>query len=288
MTRKLIQTIAALFFLLVPCTLPAQEQALPERARIPVRSLEQDALAYQAGESLDFQMHYKWGLIDSNVGSAHVLLDTVRVDGLKCFHTKVSGKTTRLFDLFFKVRENFESWFTCEGIRPLRFMRESHEGSYTARNVYDYRWEADSAYIKADIFSSEHGKVKTVLPLDDCTFDLPSLFFFARNMDFAQVEPGKKHPMTFAVDDDVYDVHFILYGPETISVKGLGKVRTIRFGARLLAGEVFTGEEDMSIWISDDENRIPVYFEAPILVGTASGWLTGWSGLKHDFSSRIR
>ena len=288
MSRSCIRTITALFLLLFPCTLPAQENPVPERSRIPVRTLDLDSLAYRAGEQLDFQMHYTWGLIDSNVGSAHVVLDTVRMAGQQCFHTKVSGKTTRLFDLFFKVRENFESWFTCEGIRPVKFLRESYEGPYTAKNKYEYHWEADSSYIKAEVFSSAHGTVDTVLPLDDCTFDLPSLFFFARNMDFSQVKPGKKHPMTFAVDDDVYDVYFILYGPETINVKGLGKVRTIRFGARLLAGEVFTGDQDMSIWITDDENRIPVYFEAPILVGTASGWLTKWSGLKHDFSSRVR
>ena len=71
-------------------------------------------------------------------------------------------------------------------------------------------------------------------------------------------------------------------------MKGLGKVRTIKFAARLLAGEVFTGEEDMMIWVTDDENRIPVLFEAPILVGTASGRLKSYSGLKYPFSSLVK
>ena len=87
------------------------------------------------------------------------------------------------------------------------------------------------------------------------------------------------------IDDDVYNVYFILLGRETKKIKGLGTVNTIKFAAKLLAGEVFTGEEDMLIWVSDDENRIPVLFEAPIIVGTASGRLSGWSGLKHPFSS---
>ena len=93
--------------------------------------------------------------------------------------------------------------------------------------------------------------------------------------------------MTFAIDDDVFNVYFILYGKETIKVKGLGTVKTIKFAAKLLAGEVFTGEEDMMIWISDDENRLPVYFEAPILVGTASGRMTDCEGLKYPFSALI-
>ena len=72
-----------------------------------------------------------------------------------------------------------------------------------------------------------------------------------------------------------------------VKVKGLGTVRTIKFAAKLLEGEVFKGEEDMLIWISDDENRLPVYFEAPLRVGVAAGRMTGYSGLKHPFTSLV-
>ena len=123
------------------------------------------------------------------------------------------------------------------------------------------------------------------LPLTPCTFDLPALFYFARNMDFDTITPGIKYPMTFAIDDDVYNVYFILYGRETIKVKGLGYVKTIRFAAKLLEGEVFKGEADMLIWVSDDDNRLPVYFEAPLLVGTAKGRMTSYEGLRHPFAS---
>ena len=43
----------------------------------------------------------------------------------------------------------------------------------------------------------------------------------------------------------------------------------------------------MIIWISDDDNRIPLMFEAPILVGTASGRLAEYSGLKHPFTALV-
>ena len=90
-----------------------------------------------------------------------------------------------------------------------------------------------------------------------------------------------------AIDDDVYNVYFILYGRETLKVKGLGTIKTIKFAAKLLEGEVFKGEEDMLIWVTDDENRLPVFFEAPLIVGVATGRLTGCSGLKHPFTSMI-
>ena len=147
---------------------------------------------------------------------------------------------------------------------------------------------ADSIHIAADVFTTTSGHRHVTMPLDKCTFDLPALFFFARNMDFSKVEPNVKYPMTFAIDDDIYNVYFILRGREVKKVKGFGTVRTIKFSAKLLTGNVFTGDEDLSVWISDDENRIPVLFEAPILVGVASGRIDSYSGLKHPFSSLVK
>ena len=267
----------------------ARESDWTEGGCIPVRSVAEEDLAYQAGEHLKFTMHYEWGVIDSDVGWATVDLDSLRFNGEDAFLCSVYGQTTRLFDLFFKVREDFRSWFTRDGLRPLKFTRDTREGHYIARNTYAYMWNgADGNSILADVYTSSSGQRHVELPLNECTYDLPALFFLARNMDFDKVEPDVRYPMTFAIDDDVYNVYFILRVREKKKVKGLGTVNTIRFSAKLLAGNVFTGDEDLTVWISDDENRIPVLFEAPILVGTASGRLKEWSGLKHPFSSLVK
>lgn len=256
---------------------------------IPVRSVSEDSLAYKSGERFTFTIHYEWGAIDSDVGWASVSLDTVRFNGQKAFHCAVYGRTTRLYDLFFKVREDFQSWFTCDGLRPLKFTRNTFEGKYEARNAYAYMWDgADSTYIAADVFTSSNGYRTERLPLNRCTYDLPSLFYMARNLDMDKIVPDVKYPMTFAIDDDVYNVYFIFRGRETKKVKGFGTVRTMKFSAKLLSGNVFTGEEDLSVWISDDENRIPVLFEAPILVGVASGRIEECTGLKHPFTSFVK
>ena len=254
---------------------------------IPVMSVTEDSLAFKAGEKMDFVLHYQWGAINTDVGYATVTLDSLTYNGEKACLGSAYGKTTRMFDLFFKVREDFKSWFTRDGLRPLKFTRDTYEGGYEAKNTYHYLWDAAEPYIAADVYSSKRGMKMMQLPLTPCTFDLPALFFFARNMDFDAVVPGRRYPMTFAIDDDVYNVYFILYGRETIKVKGIGTVKTIKFAAKLLEGEVFKGEEDMLIWVTDDSNRLPVYFEAPLLVGTATGRMTGWEGLKYPFTALI-
>ena len=280
-------------FLLCTCMaafpLHAQEKLdLKGTACVPVRSVSEESLAFQHGEKMEFVLHYQWGTINTDVATATVELDSLTYNGEKAFRCSAYGKTSRMFDLFFKVREDFDSWFTRDGLKPLKFTRDTYEGGYEARNTYHYIWDAAEPYIAADVYSSKRGMKAITLPLTPCTFDLPSLFFFARNMDFDVVEPGRRYPMTFAIDDDVYNVYFILHGRETRKIPGLGAVKTIKFAAKLLEGEVFKGEEDMLIWVSDDENRLPVYFEAPLLVGVASGRLSGYKGLKHPFDALVK
>ena len=287
-----MRIIRHMLILLCTCltALPAHAQENPDlkgTSCVPVRTVSEDELAFRAGERMDFILHYRLGAMNADVGTATVGLDSLTFNGQKAFRCTVSGRTTKFFDVFFKVREYFESVFTREGLRPLKFVRDTHEGGYEARNTYLYMWDAPQPYIAADVYTSKMGHKPMELPLTQCTYDLPALFFFARNMDVDNVEPGRKYPMTFAIDDEVLNVHFILYGRETIKVKGLGKVKTIKFAARLVAGEVFKGEEDMMIWVTDDDNRLPVYFEAPLLVGAAAGRMSGYEGLKYPFTSMV-
>ena len=257
-------------------------------ACIPVRTVKDEELAFAHGESASFILHYEWGAINSDVGHADVRLDSITFNGMKAYKCTMHGRTTRLYDLFFKVREDFSSCFTRDGLVPLKFYRHSLEGSYEAKNTYLYDRTSPEHKIVADLYTSKRGQHSVEIPLTPCTFDLPTLFYFARNMDFDVIEPGKKYPMTFAIDDEVFNVYFILYGRETIKVRGLGTVRTIRFAAKLLEGEVFKGETDMMIWVTDDDNRLPVYFEAPLLVGTAKGRMSSYENLKHPFTSLIK
>lgn len=281
------QEIADSLSVAVSDTLSVRDSMSRQTACVPVMSTAEDSLVFQAGEKLEFALQYNWGALYTDVGYATVILDSLTFNGEEAFQLSAYGKTVKFFDWVFKVREDFKSWFTRDGLKPLKFTRDTYEGGYVAKNTYLYDWTLDEPLIHADVYSSKRGQRSLDLPLTPCTFDLPSLFYFARNMNFDVVETGRRYPMTFAIDDEVFNVYFILHGRETVKVKDIGEVKVIKFGAKLLEGEVFKGEEDMIIYISDDMNRLPVFFEAPLLVGRATGRLIGWHGLKYPFSSII-
>jgi hypothetical protein len=49
----------------------------------------------------------------------------------------------------------------------------------------------------------------------------------------------------------------------------------------VLKGRVFKEEEDLQIYVSDDENKIPVGVKANILVGSVKMTLTDVEGLRN-------
>jgi len=46
-----------------------------------------------------------------------------------------------------------------------------------------------------------------------------------------------------------------------------------------VAGTIFKGGEDLVVWVTDDNYRIPVLVEAKILVGSVKAVLVGAEGL---------
>ena len=264
-----------LAFLVLPLLLGAQT-----KNPIPVRG--EEAIPYGPGEKLNYVLTYNWHAVVTEVASASASIDTVRFEGKKAWHSVLTAKTASFFDIFFKVRERFDSWF-LDGVKPRKFIRDTHEGSYFAYNLYRY----DSSVIHADLDSQTMGTRTAELPYDGATFDLPALLYYTRNMDTSSLKEGTTYHIKFAIDEDMSVLTLTYKGREKKYSKGIGTVMCMKFGCSVMAGEMFDGNEDAILWISDDANRIPVYFYAPLRVGGVGGRLTGYSNLAHDFTSLV-
>lgn len=241
--------------------------------------------AFRPGEKLTYIIHYKWLGIRTDVGSAEVVLGIAgTVDGRRILHPVAKGKTYRFWDAFFKVDDLYESQFYEDTRKPLYFHRDIHEGKYFIENYYHWN---DSTYGIAAKVIKKNEVIDTVLPGKECSFDILTLFYNARNFDFEALEYGTNNPVSFAIDEELFDIYFRYIGRETKRIPGLGHYRTMKFAAKVVAGEVFTGEQEMTIWVSDDSNRIPLMFEAPVLVGSVFGRLSGWENIKYPFESKV-
>lgn len=243
----------------------------------------EDEVPFKDGESLTYIMSYRWGAVNSSIGEAVTNLSYS--DGI--FHSVITGYTYKFYDMFFKVREHFESKFTEYPIRSSYFYRDSQEGKYRMRNTFNFANDT-SRVIKAKIQRYEQTPKDTLLVGTGNSYDLVSLFYKVRSIDFDTVAVSVKQPISFVLDDQVYNFYYVYAGKQIKKIKGVGKFNTMLFRVKLVAGSVFTGEQEMLVWITDDKNKVPLLFESPIIVGTVYGKISKFSNLKYPLTSKIK
>jgi hypothetical protein len=89
------------------------------------------------------------------------------------------------------------------------------------------------------------------------------------------------------LDNEVYGMYIRYLGKETVKTK-YGKFKAIKFKPLLIKGTIFEGGEKMTVWVTDDDNRIPVRIESPIVVGKVKVDMMSSKNLRYPLTSLVK
>lgn len=235
-----------------------------------MRSTTNNAFTY--GEELKYRVHYGW--INAASVSIKVAHKPTMVDGRETYRISAYGKTYKSFDWAFKVRDNFVSYVDVEGLAPLKYYKKVQEDNYKDEDLVFY--DHDKKWLK--------GSQKS-MTMPAYVQDIISGTFYARTIDFENAYSGQSFPIDIYLDQTIYNLKFKYLGKEVIKTD-LGKMECYKLRPQLVVDRVFKDEDDMTIWISADENKIPVRVQAAIYVGSVKVDLTSTKGLKNPFTSK--
>lgn len=83
-------------------------------------------------------------------------------------------------------------------------------------------------------------------------------------------------------DNENYVFRLKYLGKETIESK-FGMISCLKFRPVVQSGRVFKEQESVTLWVSDDNNRLPIRLQADILIGSIKADLESFKNLKHPF-----
>ncbi len=213
-----------------------------------------------------FRLSY--GLIDAGEAEITVKNGSKRFQGREAYHIVGTGKTLGAFSWFFKVRDRYETYFDKKGAFPWEFVRDIEEGSYKKTQVY---------YFHQDKAAVTTNKGET-FAIPKYSQDMLSAFFYARTLDFSKAKMDQVYTIPTFVDGEHFPLQVKYKGKEEIDSRA-GKFRCLKFVPVVQKGRIFKEEEDMMVWITDDENKIPVLCKAKVLVGSIKMELVEYSNL---------
>lgn len=231
--------------------------------------------AFQEGEWLKFRIHY--GFLNASYATLRVKSDTVR--DIPVYHVVGRGKTTGFASIFFKVDDTYESYFDKKSGKPYKFIRKIDEGGYTKDIEINFDHKKEVAVLK-----DKKNNKKLNFTLNEDIQDLISAFYYLRNhYNPDELVVGKSIELKMLYDDDGIFLFRLKYlGKEVLKTK-FGKVECLKFRPYVQSGRVFKEQESLSLWVSNDLNRIPVRIKADLAVGSLKADLDGYNGLKNQF-----
>ena len=236
---------------------------------------------FQHGEKLVYKLYYQLGFIWVPAGE---VVFSVKDVG-SAYEMSATGKTYSSYENIFKVNDYFYSKVDKSTMLPRNFVRIIEEGKY---RLYD----SISFDQKRNVAITYHGKTKdSAKPqmhrLNNCMHDIVSNMYNIRNLETSTLKKGDQIGLDMFFDKEVYPVNIKYAGRETKDIKGLGDYKTIKMIPDLVSGNVFKEGDKMTMWVSDDRNKIPLMIESPVSVGSIKAVLKSYSGLKHELSSKI-
>lgn len=237
-----------------------------------------DIFSFKSGERIEFRGVYNWTFIWINAGDVVFTVSDTIYNGHEAYYFCAKGWSLKEYDWFFKVRDKFESIVQKDGYKPLWFERNTSEGGFNVFNRYIYNYSDSTVSIASQ--TSERAYKIEEKELPPCTFDLLSAIYYCRNLDFSNCKPDEIIPLSMVVDDEIFSLYIRYKGREIITSREGTKYNTIKFSIKLVEGTVFNAGEDMTVWITDDVNRVPVLVQAKILVGSVKALLKSASSLE--------
>ncbi len=246
---------------------------------------------FQNGEKLIYSLNYKARFApNAEVAEATFFTSKVTNKDKDCYHLYANVQCHSFFRWFYHLNDTYQSWIDASTLQPYRLKIDLEESDYRFKGEYNYNWSDKNVKTSWKTLKNPQGGSKT-MQLGDNSFDALALFYNLRASDIvSEYTPLADRTLSLVLEDTIRSINYKFIGREVKNIKRLGKFNTLKFSCRLVttSGENFEDGTELFLWISDDENKILLYLESPIKIGSVVGRLKSYENLKHPLSSKIK
>jgi hypothetical protein len=222
---------------------------------------------FQAGEVLNYKL--KYGFITAAEGTLKVLNTDLKFENKPVHRLSVDGRTSGTFDVFYKIRDHYDSYIDKETLTPYFYQENVREGSYKRTDKAKFNQKTRKVVSNRGTFTGPTNQ----------TFDLVSAYYFSRSLDMASIKVGDKFKLNYFLGDEISQLEIAFVGREVIKTN-IGKIRCLKFSPSIQPGRIFRKDSRLYLWITDDGNRVPVKAQVEILVGAVTMEISSAEGLK--------
>ena len=234
---------------------------------------------FDKGELIKMKIHY--GIINAGFLTMEVKPQTVDINGRQCYHIVGKGYSNSTFDLFYKVRDRYESFFDKEALISWRFTRYIEEGKFIAYSETHFDQTTQKArYI-------DRKKQVKFYETPQNIQDVLSAYYYARTVyDANDLKVGDRISLHNFIDRKTVNLEAELLKREILKVNGY-KYKTLKLKLTVEESGLITDGSKITLWISDDKNKIPIRMQSDLAIGSVKADFLEVENLRHPFDARL-
>ena len=230
---------------------PVQGDTLKTEREVP-------NLSFGVGERLKFKV--RWGPIKAGNATMEIP-EIIEYNGRKCFRIVSIAESSKFFSAFFKVRDRVESITDVEGLYSLHFEKHIREGKFQADKSVDFDQQNHLALTDKD-----------TIPVPPFVQDVLSALYYVRTQ---SLEIGKSIFVDNHTDKKNYPLEVKVLKKERVEVDA-GTFDCVVVQPILQAAGVFEQKGTLTVWLTDDQKKMPVLMKSKVMIGSITTELTDY------------
>ncbi len=235
--------------------------------------------AFTYGEELNFEVSYGW--LDLADAKLQISRRPHSQNEIPHYKIDVFGKTKGAATIFGKVNDNWGTYLNSETLLPYQSYRHIEEGKYRKHELVYFDQKNKKA--RLELYDRDNKNLKEAREYNLATEvqDLVSGFYYLRSLNLSKLKPGEVILIRGFFDKEFYNIKLIYEGTEKLETN-IGEKDTYIFSPEIPANKLFRGNYPVKVWVTKDQNKIPVKIKANLFLGSLNLDLISAKGLRNN------
>jgi hypothetical protein len=229
--------------------------------------------AFGVGERLVFDVSY--GPVTAGEAFMTVAhFDTVA--GRKCYRIQFGVNSLPSFSWIYKVEDRYLTFIDAETIAPLKFEQHVREGGFSMDFIAEFDQGKHLARTPDGVY-----------PIPEYVHDILSAFYYVRTIDLSGKKAGDTITLFNFYRDKSHELVVKILGRQELEIEA-GTFNSIVVEPMVKEGGLFKSEGRIVVWLSDDDQKVPLRVNTKVVIGSIDTELREYSGLPRPIKARIR
>jgi len=235
--------------------------------------------SFGKGEELEYKVNFGF----FTVGKAITSIDSKvhQINSQPCYKIDAVGETSDWISWVTDVNDSWGAYIDTTTLSTQVSYRKIREGRYKKDELANFDHNSHKVVVK--VLNQQTGVYEEQKQYDipKNAKDLVGGFMLLRQIDFARLHKGDTVTISGFFEDTSYYLKVMFKGKETVHTK-VGKIPCNVMIPIMPDNKLFDGDNSITVWISDDGNKIPVKIQAKMFIGHTGLELVSFKGLRNQ------